>query len=678
MLLHLSEQIAARIEKALNERRYRDAASAFNSLRELTVIDHVTVERLLTTQAQLVTRVVAGQVSEFKAHCHFERFHDASTALEELQLVGGAFAVSMADLVPSHELRQYLDDCKQKYQGQQQREKDFAVRLQSAQQEASQALRLMAEQKRDMELRLEEQQAQHAALIAEMKRQIADTGAEYENMKGELKKELAERMRTTQSELVAQHGQDEVELAKRMSEEQTRLQKEYDAKLHAAEVARDAVLQGQKRQQERAEKEQRAQEQATRDRLAKLQAEQERETMAAAAEQHAKRERGSYVQLTHAARSFGHAAPAGPDESEAPSVIGAPFGFRIGSVLGSRVDFDSDIFGLREEHPTGLEDCEKAAELEVEAAQKNRSYMTPFERAQADERARVAAERPKSNLTPYERAQQEERERVAAQKAWTYERAQQEERERVAAQKSSANMTPYERAQQEERVRITLQKQKTNILSPYERAQQEERERVARQREQDDRAVRRSPPATAEAIEEVEGLLLHLDPRPSHVEVPSVFEEVGGREEEDPFDDDEGEDEMETESETGTRTAAAAAASQQQHHHSSSSHAHHNISHPIHSHGRGAGRAPSSSSAAPAVASPPIQASAPAAIMDRMKTLAKSVTFSLSPARERTSRLHLNSTDGACLLMFLLCFALSCFVCVRLSEQRVCEIGRSR
>jgi hypothetical protein len=439
MLLHLSEQIAARIEKALKERRYRDAASAFNSLRELTVIDHVTVERLLTTQAQLVTRVVAGQVSEFKAHCHFERFHDASNALEELQLVGGAFAVSLVNLVPSQELRQYLNDCKQKYHGQQQREKD----LQSAQQEGSQALRLMAEQKRDMELRLEEQQTQYEALIAELTRQIANTGAEYEKMKGELKKELDQRMRTTQSELVAKHGQDEVKLAKRMSEEQTRLQKEYDAKLHAAEVARDAVLQGQKRQQERAEKEQRAQKQATRDRLVKLRAAQER-------------------------------AP------RSPSGL-------LQSMLGSATE---DAV------------AEKAAELEVEA----------------------------------------------------------------------------------------------------------------------------------EAIEEVEGLLLHLDPRPSHVEVPSVFEEVGG-EDDDPFDDDEGEDEMETESETVARPAAAAADSQQQHHHSSSSHAHHNISHPIHSHGRGAGRAPSSSSAAPAVASPPVQASAPAAIMDRMKTLAKSVTVSLFGSR---------------------------------------------
>jgi hypothetical protein len=98
------------------------------------------------------------------------------------------------------------------------------------------------------------------------------------------------------------------------------------------------------------------QEQATRDRLAKLQAEQERETMAAAAEQHAKRERGYYMQLTHAARSFGHAAPAGPDESEAPSVLGA--GFRIidshSAAESAGDDFDSD-FGLREEHPTGLE-----------------------------------------------------------------------------------------------------------------------------------------------------------------------------------------------------------------------------------------------------------------------------------------------------------------------------------
>jgi hypothetical protein len=149
-----------------------------------------------------------------------------------------------------------------------------------------------------------------------------------------------------------------------MSEEQTRLQREYDAKLHAAEVARDAVLQGQKRQQERAEKEQRAQEQATRDRLAKLQAEQERETMAAAAEQHTKRERGYYVQLTRqhqqpAARSFVHAAPAGPAESEAPSVVGAGFRILDSSAESTGDDFDSDLFGLREEHPTGqgLENC---------------------------------------------------------------------------------------------------------------------------------------------------------------------------------------------------------------------------------------------------------------------------------------------------------------------------------
>ena len=255
-LLEITEQMGEQIQGFLQEKNFASAASRLRHLQNLSVIEHITVERLLNQNVYQIGRFFQKTVDDFKTHCNFEHFSSAETLMQELQTALEHFEDDLEEVINISRLENYYRETQERYQDRVERERIQEERLKKAQGQVEELLHLLEEQKQTMYQQLQAQEEKFQGMLQEMQHNIEATQASYSQMQETLRQEMNERLAQKDEELsLAQSLSQEARLEIEQSRE--RLEAEYAQKLEAAEQEKAQLLQAQE-----AEKAQRAQEMA--------------------------------------------------------------------------------------------------------------------------------------------------------------------------------------------------------------------------------------------------------------------------------------------------------------------------------------------------------------------------------------------------------------------------------
>ena len=255
-LLEITEQMGEQIQEYLQEKNFASAASRLRHLQNLSVIEHITVERLLNQNVYQIGRFFQKTVDDFKTHCNFEHFSSAEILMQELRAALDHFEDDLEEVINISRLENYYQETQERYQDRVERERIQEERLKKAQGQVEELLHLLEEQKQTMHQQLQAQEEKFQGMLQEMQSNIESTQASYSQMQETLRQEMNERLAQKDEELsLAQSLSQEARLE--IEQSRARLEAEYAQKLEAAEQEKAQLLQSQE-----AEKAQRAQEMA--------------------------------------------------------------------------------------------------------------------------------------------------------------------------------------------------------------------------------------------------------------------------------------------------------------------------------------------------------------------------------------------------------------------------------
>ena len=264
-LVTLSEQMQEDIHQALETQNYTQAAERLSHLQNLTLIDHITVERLLSQISSHIHRHFQKLLDDFKTHCHFEHFSNADTLLRQLQNAHSHF--------PSHidlnELTTYYQESETRYQERVAKEQRQAQELEAARGQIQQLLKLLEEQKQTTLTQLKTQEAQFNQMRREMQMQLQELRVSTQTNQQQLQQELQERLAVKEQELSLAKTLNQQEAQTQLQKEKAQLERDYQQKIKEAEATAQKELAQQQKLQATKERQMEA---ANQELLQKLQA----------------------------------------------------------------------------------------------------------------------------------------------------------------------------------------------------------------------------------------------------------------------------------------------------------------------------------------------------------------------------------------------------------------------
>lgn len=260
-LVEISEQIEQKISEHLRLNNFKSAISYLNRLEQLRVIDHPSVERVISDKRRLIAQQLHKCVNQFEDHCHFERFHEAEKVLDMLKGVTNLLEGALQNEIDITALDRSLRSHIRKHETLAAERREWEEQLKQSNQRVSRVLELLREQKESMEAQLEEQKEEFRRIIQKMETGLHDRLSLFDERRVLLQKELETRFTRRQKELEAIHGRN----AKEIKEEREKFNQEYKAKIDQLEEERNAFVKehkAEKQQREKAleEKEERIQE----------------------------------------------------------------------------------------------------------------------------------------------------------------------------------------------------------------------------------------------------------------------------------------------------------------------------------------------------------------------------------------------------------------------------------
>ena len=264
-LVTLSEQMQEDIHKALESQNYARAHDRHHHLQNLTLIDHITVERLLTQTNSHIHRYFQKTLDAFKTHCHFEHFSAATTLLRQLKDAHAHFPTH----IDPHELTTYYQESENRYQERVAKEQRQAEELRAARGQIEQLLQLLEEQKQTTLMQLQAQEAKFSQMRREMQTQLQELRATTQTSQEQLQKELAERLTAKEQELALAQTLNQQGVQTQLQREKAQLERDYKQKITQAKEIAQRELAEQQKLQEFKEKQM---EEANQELLQKLQA----------------------------------------------------------------------------------------------------------------------------------------------------------------------------------------------------------------------------------------------------------------------------------------------------------------------------------------------------------------------------------------------------------------------
>ena len=259
-LLQISEQIGENIQRALQDKNYEKASFSLNQLKELSVIDHPTILRLIAYQTTHIERYIHTLHLEFRDHCNFKRFDDALYLKTHLQTLLTHFDPEIQKLVDFTKLDEYYASSKTQYDQERQRQQALEEELRQNRGEVKTLISLLDTQKQATEKELLEQQEKFQKHLREVEDQMKQTQDSYAKQKQDLEKELEARYTKQLQALQTAQGISEAQAAEKLETEKKHLEEIHQQKLIQLEEKQKEQLKSQEISKEK-QKEQFAQEQ---------------------------------------------------------------------------------------------------------------------------------------------------------------------------------------------------------------------------------------------------------------------------------------------------------------------------------------------------------------------------------------------------------------------------------
>jgi hypothetical protein len=205
----MSEDMVA----SLNDKKYTEAAACLLNIQQLSVIEHISVERYLHQSQERVLRHFQRLSTACQDHCSFERFKEAKAALQELRAAVADFdgvkrEVKLLELegVDLKGLERQYEDAKQAADERKEREIRQQKMLEAPQNQVGELRKLLSEQMQELEKERAERQKQHE----EERKKNADMVKQYEKKLQELEakvsREMDERLQKKTDELAKQQN----------------------------------------------------------------------------------------------------------------------------------------------------------------------------------------------------------------------------------------------------------------------------------------------------------------------------------------------------------------------------------------------------------------------------------------------------------------------------------------
>ena len=239
-LVNISEKIGLRIEEQLKKtdvkvENFEQAAKQLTYLEDLSIIDHVTVERLLSRNQNRVERKIQEFTNEFSAKCSLENFNEAINLLKILKASIKFFDKSIQETIHIEKLEGHLKFCEEKKEKEKIKEQEYREQLKAANNRIEDMIKLLDEQKKSTELQLKEQKALFNKMIQEQSIQLHNELKKYDQDKQKLEQEFETRLQKKEEDLKLIEGLNQQEIEKRIAQEKTNLKIDYENQQKALE-----------------------------------------------------------------------------------------------------------------------------------------------------------------------------------------------------------------------------------------------------------------------------------------------------------------------------------------------------------------------------------------------------------------------------------------------------------
>jgi len=237
-LLGITEEMGDRIQNLLAEKKFGDAASQFKSLKDLSVIDHIRVERLLNQNKIQIVQFFQALVEKFKTSCFLDSFSKAKASLEEIEKALGHFEDYVKGTVDIIKLQTFYSETEKRHQDQIKREKKYADELKNAQGQIDELRKVYEQETREMKAQLQAKDEEYNKKINDMEIRLSETRDIYDKKQEHLNDEMKQLLGKKDDELKLVQSSNKEE-SKRIRNEMSVLKETYNQKLTDVENEKD-------------------------------------------------------------------------------------------------------------------------------------------------------------------------------------------------------------------------------------------------------------------------------------------------------------------------------------------------------------------------------------------------------------------------------------------------------
>ena len=239
-LVKISEEIGARIESRFKKpivetEDFQYAAKQFYYLKDLSIVEHVTVERLLARNQSRIERGFQDIINDFNTKCSLENFKEAKELLKTLNESMHYFDESLKGHLHINKLEKHYNACKEKQARIEAKEEEYRKQLKSANRRIEDMIKLLDEQKKSTEQQLQEQKAVFKEMLNEQAQKLDQELQKYDKERNALQIELVKRLQKKEEELGRTRGLNNQEIKSKIKEEREKLKHDYDKQVKALE-----------------------------------------------------------------------------------------------------------------------------------------------------------------------------------------------------------------------------------------------------------------------------------------------------------------------------------------------------------------------------------------------------------------------------------------------------------
>jgi 50S ribosome-binding GTPase len=227
-LRNIVEQEGKRASDFLSRGQYSQAATCWQTLQRLRVIDKLSVERLLHESEERILGKLSGLEVDFKDACYFHDMGKAKKLLDVFEQITHHFSreANTFDLPSLDALQDHYAKVQHRKQQEEERDREHnAARIQAAK-DKQELLNIIASQKAEMERTQQELARQHAAMREELQLERSGREEAYEQSLAATQKELELALKRHE-EALAMVQMLSTEESNRLSEEKEALREEY-------------------------------------------------------------------------------------------------------------------------------------------------------------------------------------------------------------------------------------------------------------------------------------------------------------------------------------------------------------------------------------------------------------------------------------------------------------------